>query len=378
MVTFDNVTKLFSGHTVISDLSLEIPRGQFTVLIGPSGCGKTTSLKMINRLIEPSKGSIFVDGQNITKVSPVDLRRQIGYVIQQIGLFPNMTIEQNIEVVPRLLKWPKEKRHQRTRELLEMVGMDPKEYLGRYPSELSGGQQQRIGVLRALAVAPPLILMDEPFGALDPITRESLQDEVKKLQTSLGITVVFVTHDIDEAVKLADRIILMKDGEIVQNAPPETLLAHPANDYVREFIGKKRMKANYDVDLVREIMNPRVVTTTRDKGFAESINLMRKRNVDSLVVLDKEGRLEGVVTVENLRAVAGKQHIAQIGEVEMKSVPTISMNAQAREAFDTLITEKLPFLLVVDSKDRVKGLVSKTSLVKALAGVVWRDDEDDE
>ncbi len=378
MVTFDNVTKSFSGHTVISDLSLEIPRGQFTVLIGPSGCGKTTSLKMINRLIEPSKGSIFVDGQNITKVSPVDLRRQIGYVIQQIGLFPNMTIEQNIEVVPRLLKWPKEKRHQRTRELLEMVGMDPKEYLGRYPSELSGGQQQRIGVLRALAVAPPLILMDEPFGALDPITRESLQDEVKKLQTSLGITVVFVTHDIDEAVKLADRIILMKDGEIVQNAPPETLLAHPANDYVREFIGKKRMKANYDVDLVREIMNPRVVTTTRDKGFAESINLMRKRNVDSLVVLDKEGRLEGVVTVENLRAVAGKQHIAQIGEVEMKSVPTISMNAQAREAFDTLITEKLPFLLVVDSKDRVKGLVSKTSLVKALAGVVWRDDEDDE
>ena len=378
MVTFDNVTKLFSGHTVISDLSLEIPRGQFTVLIGPSGCGKTTSLKMINRLIEPSKGSIFVDGQNITKVSPVDLRRQIGYVIQQIGLFPNMTIEQNIEVVPRLLKWPKEKRHQRTRELLEMVGMDPKEYLGRYPSELSGGQQQRIGVLRALAVAPPLILMDEPFGALDPITRESLQDEVKKLQTSLGITVVFVTHDIDEAVKLADRIILMKDGEIVQNAPPETLLAHPANDYGREFIGKKRTKANYDVDLVREIMNPRVVTTTRDKGFAESINLMRKRNVDSLVVLDKEGRLEGVVTVENLRAVAGKQHIAQIGEVEMKSVPTISMNAQAREAFDTLITEKLPFLLVVDSKDRVKGLVSKTSLVKALAGVVWRDDEDDE
>jgi len=258
------------------------------------------------------------------------------------------------------------------------VGMDPKQYMGRYPSELSGGQQQRIGVLRALAVSPPLILMDEPFGALDPITREALQDEIKKLQVNLGITVVFVTHDIDEAVKLADRIILMKDGKIVQAAPPETLLSHPANDYVKEFLGKKRLKVNYDMDLVREIMNPRVVTTTRDKGFVESIDLMRKHNVDSLVVVDEEGRLEGVVTVETLRAVAQERPISQIGEVEMKQVPTISMYAQAREAFDTLIKENLPFLLVVDNKNRVKGLVSKTSLVKALAAVVWRDDEDDE
>ena len=378
MVVFDNVTKSFGNHTVISDLSLEIPRGQFTVLIGPSGCGKTTTLKMINRLIEPTRGTIYVDGQDITKVSPVDLRRQIGYVIQQIGLFPNMTIEQNIEVVPRLLKWPKEKRRERTMELLEMVGMDPKQYMGRYPSELSGGQQQRIGVLRALAVSPPLILMDEPFGALDPITREALQDEIKKLQVNLGITVVFVTHDIDEAVKLADRIILMTDGKIVQAAPPETLLSNPANDYVKEFLGKKRLKVNYDVDLVREIMNPRVVTTTRDKGFVESIDLMRKHNVDSLVVVDEEGHLEGVVTVETLRAVAEEKPISHIGEVEMKQVPTISMYAQAREAFDTLIKENLPFLLVVDNKNRVRGLVSKTSLVKALAAVVWRDDEDDE
>lgn len=377
MVTFDNVTKAFGSHTVISNLCLEIPRGQFAVLIGPSGCGKTTTLKMINRLVDPTEGTICVDGQNIAETNPVDLRRQIGYVIQQIGLFPNMTIQQNIEVVPKLLKWPKEKCRERTLELMELVDMNPKEYLGRYPSELSGGQQQRIGVLRALAVSPPLILMDEPFGALDPITREGLQEELKKLQSRLGITIVFVTHDIDEAIKLADTIILMKDGEIVQKAPPEELLSNPANDYVREFIGKKRLKANYDVDLVREIMNPRVVTVTRDRGFSESIDLMHKRNVDSLVVLDEEGRLEGVVTVEALRAVAGKKPVERIGEVELGSWPTINMNAQAREAFDRLILEKLPFLLVVDGKNRVRGLVSKTSLVKALAGAVWGDEEDD-
>ena len=377
MVTFRNVNKLFGSHTVISHLNLDIVRGQFTVLIGPSGCGKTTTLKMINRLVDPTDGEIFLDGKNIAEVNPVDLRRQIGYVIQQIGLFPNMTIEQNIEVVPRLLKWPREKCRERTRELLEMVDMDPAEYLGRYPSQLSGGQQQRIGVLRALAVSPPLILMDEPFGALDPITRETLQDEIKKLQKNLGITIIFVTHDIDEAVKLADVIVLMKDGKIVQQAPPEELLANPANDYVREFIGKKRIRTNYDVDLVREIMNPRVVTVTKSRGFAESLDLMRKRSVDTLIVTDDEGVLEGVVTVEALRAVTGKKHVEQIGDVELRRVPSINQNAQAREAFDTLVNENLPFLLVVDGKNRVKGMVTKTSMVKALAGVVWGDEEDE-
>lgn len=377
MVSFNNVSKAYAGNPVISNLSLEIPRNQFAVLIGPSGCGKTTMLKMINRLIEPTEGSIFVDGQNIAEINPVDLRRRIGYVIQQIGLFPNMTIEQNIEVVPKLLKWPKEKCRERTRELLEMVDMDPSQYLGRYPSELSGGQQQRIGVLRALATSPPLILMDEPFGALDPITRETLQEEVKKLQKNLGITIVFVTHDIDEAVKLADVIILMKDGKIVQKAPPEELLANPANDYVREFIGKKHIRTNYDLDLVREIMNPRVVVATKDKGFVESLDLMRQRNVDSLVVIDEEGHLEGIVTVEALLAVAGGKPVETIGEVELQTVPTVDEYAWAREAFNIIINKKPPFLLVVDSKNRVKGLVTKTSVVKALAGVVWGDEDDE-
>ena len=377
MVVFENISKSFGNNVVIQNLNLNVKRGQFAVLIGPSGCGKTTSLRMINRLIEPTEGTIYVDEQDISKANPVDLRRRIGYVIQQIGLFPNMTIEQNIEVVPKLLKWPKEKRRERVHELLEMVGMDPALYRNRYPSELSGGQQQRVGVLRALAVSPPLLLMDEPFGALDPITRETLQDELKKLQTDLGITIVFVTHDIDEAVKLADVIVLMKDGKVVQSAPPKELLANPAGNFVREFIGKKRLKVNYDVDLVREIMNPKVFTVTKDRGFAEAINLMRQRNVDSLIITDENGCLEGVIPVEILREVAGKKAISTIGEIEPLKITTINMNAQAREAFDTILSEKLPYLIVVDGKNRVRGLVTKTSLVKALAGVVWGDDVDD-
>lgn len=377
MVKFENVTKSYGDQTVIQGLNLEIKRGQFTVLIGPSGCGKTTTLKMINRLIEPTSGNIIVDGQSINSLNPVQLRRQIGYVIQQIGLFPNMTIEQNIEVVPKLLGWPKEKRRERTKELLEMVNMDPGEYIGRYPSELSGGQQQRVGVLRALAVSPPLILMDEPFGALDPITREVLQDEIKKLQIGLGITVVFVTHDIDEAIKLADTIVLMRKGKIVQCAPPDELLSNPVDDFAREFIGKKRLRVNYDVDLVKEIMNPNVVTTTKDRGFSESINLMRRRNVDSLVITDKDGVIEGVVTANMLREATGKGPISRISDLELRPAPTVRMNAQAREAFDRLVSEDLPFLIVVDGKMRVRGIITKTILVKALAGVVWGGDEDE-
>jgi len=376
MVKFENVTKAYGSNIIISDLNLEIQQGKFTVLIGPSGCGKTTTLKMINRLVDPTEGSISFNGKQIIEFNPVDLRRQIGYVIQQIGLFPNMTIAQNIEIVPKLLNWTKAKRNERTTELLHMVDMDPVQYRDRYPSELSGGQQQRIGVLRALAVSPSLILMDEPFGALDPITRESLQDEIKRLQTSLGVTIVFVTHDIDEAVKLADVIVLMKDGKIVQQDSPERLLSYPANDYVKEFIGKKRFQANYDIDLVREIMNPRVVTVTGDKGFAESIDLMRKRNVDSLIVVDAEGRLEGLVPIGKLRDAATIQKVSRIGDIELAPCPSINLNAQAREAFDMLISEQLPFLIVVDSKNRVKGLVTKTILVKALAEVVWRNEDE--
>ncbi len=378
MVKFENVKKSYGGKIIIEDLNLEIPKGQFTVLIGPSGCGKTTTLKMVNRLIDPTSGEIYIEGKKISELNPVNLRRQIGYVIQQIGLFPNMTIGQNIEVVPKLLGWDKNKRRERAEELLNMVGMNPSEYVNRYPSEISGGQQQRIGVLRALAIEPPLLLMDEPFGALDPITRDLLQDEIKKLQKKLGITIIFVTHDMDEAIKLADVIVLMKDGKIEQEASPERLLSKPANDFVQEFIGKKHMNNNYEIEKVNEIMNPNAVTTTKDKGINESIALMRKRNVDTLIVVDDDMKLEGVITVEEIRAIgSGEQRARTIGDLELKNISSININSPAQDAFDLIVEEKGQLLVAVDDDNRVCGVVTKTTMVRALAGIVWRGDEDE-
>lgn len=370
MVKLKNIKKTYNDTVVVNNLNLEIRKGQFVVLIGPSGCGKTTTLKMINRLIEPTSGSILIEGEDVSGMNPVMLRRKIGYVIQQIGLFPNMNIAQNIEVVPRLLRWPSAKRRKRTEELLNMVSMDPKVYMSRYPSELSGGQQQRIGVLRALAAEPPLILMDEPFGALDPITKDSLQDELKKLQKSLRKTIVFVTHDMDEALKLADIVVLMKNGDVVQADSPEDLLSNPKNDFVAEFIGKHRFKSGLDIDTVADVMKSRPVTAAADKGVGESLALMKTRNVDSLIVVDEQGRLEGLVTVEKIMSEGkGRKSIRELVE---KNVPVVNVNSKAQDAFDTLINNKLDFILAVDEDKTVKGIVTKTSMVKALAEVVWK------
>ena len=222
IVRYENVTKMYADKTAaVQNLNLDVARGEFVVLIGPSGCGKTTTLKMANRLIEPTHGHIYIEGKSIQDLNVVELRRQIGYVIQQVGLFPHMTVGQNIALVPALQRWPKERQKQRVRQLLEMVQMDPALFENRYPRELSGGQQQRVGVLRALAADPDLILMDEPFGALDPITREKLQDELKRLQQRVHKTILFVTHDMDEALKLADRIVIMDRGQVVQIGTPE-------------------------------------------------------------------------------------------------------------------------------------------------------------
>lgn len=373
MVLLENIKKFYNKTSVIKNLNLEIEKGKFVVLIGPSGCGKTTTLKMINRLIEPTSGSIFIEGEDITKANPVLLRRKIGYVIQQVGLFPTMTIAQNIEVVPKLLKWPAEKRRKRTAELLELVGMNPGEYMNRYPAELSGGQQQRIGVLRALAVEPPLILMDEPFGALDPITREALQEEVKKIQSKLNKTVVFVTHDMDEALKLADVIVLMKNGEILQAASPEELLTNPADDFVAEFIGKHRLKTNFDIETVENVMKLNPVTITKEKGTAESISLMRKKGVDTLIVVDPEGKLEGILTIGKIREQG--QSGKNISELIESDVPAAMISSTAKEAFDKLLNNKFGFVVAVDEKNTVRGIVTKTSMVKALANVVWKGNE---
>ncbi len=371
MLRFENVSMSYDReHEVLKNLNLEIKEGQLAVLIGPSGCGKTTTLQLINRLINPVQGKIYINGMDICTMDPVQLRRGIGYVIQEIGLFPHMTIEQNIEIVPKLLKWPEEKRKARTRELLQLVGLDPETYGKRYPSNLSGGQQQRIGLLRALAAEPPIILMDEPFGALDPITRESLQDEIKKLQKKLKKTIVFVTHDMDEAIKIADIIILMKDGVVVQAASPDELLSNPADAFVEQFIGKRRIY-NGKIDKVEDVMRTNPFTVPLDMGLAQSIALMEQRSVSSLLVVDEDNRLIGSVSIEEISKEAGRVHF--IKDLEVKPLPKILPGAPAKEAFDLLIDQRLDVLAVVDESDHVQGVVTKTSMVKSLAHVIWKE-----
>ncbi|WP_084332577.1 ABC transporter ATP-binding protein [Marinobacterium jannaschii] len=244
MIKLEKLTKIFDsyGHQVMAanQIDMEVPSGEICVLLGPSGCGKTTTLKMINRIIHPTSGKVYINGEDTSKLCDTELRRRIGYVIQQIGLFPNMTIEDNICVVPDLLGWPKAQSRKRAKELLEMVALDPSVFLKRYPAQLSGGQQQRVGVIRALAADAPVMLMDEPFGAIDPINREIIQDEFLKMQQELNKTIMFVSHDIDEAVKMADKIAIFSQGELLQFDSPDRILANPINEFVENFVGADR------------------------------------------------------------------------------------------------------------------------------------------
>jgi osmoprotectant transport system ATP-binding protein len=303
MIRFEHVSKSYGRSAVLDNISFEIKQGEFAVLIGPSGCGKTTTLRTINRLIEPNKGKIFIDGKDITKVNPVELRRTIGYVIQQIGLFPNMTVEQNIAVVPKLLKYPKPKWEKIVRDLLELVAMPYDEYAHKYPSELSGGQQQRIGVLRALAASPPIVLMDEPFGALDPITRDSLQEEIKRIQKKLKKTIVFVTHDMEEALRLADIIVFMNQGKIIQMASPEELLQNPADPIIKSFMGRHINNGNNAPELLAEdFMRTKVYKVYKTGRTLECIELMSRKEVNSLIVLNDDDTYAGTVTIEAIKA----------------------------------------------------------------------------
>ena len=242
MIRFDKVTKQFpDGTEALKDISLILPARQLTAIIGPSGCGKTTLMKMVNKLENPTSGAVYIDEEPITGMDEVKLRRSIGYVIQRIGLFPHMTIKENVSLVPKLLDWPADKTERRAEELLKLVGLDPATFMERYPLELSGGQQQRVGVVRALAGDPNIVLMDEPFSALDPISREQLQDELRHLQQEIHKTIVFVTHDMDEALKIADTIVVMRDGRIEQIGSPQQLIDEPANEFVHNFIGAERI-----------------------------------------------------------------------------------------------------------------------------------------
>lgn len=369
MVRFQNVTKRYGTKTVLDDLSFKVSPGQFVVLIGPSGCGKTTTLKMINRLIEPDSGNIFVNGNDIEKVDRVALRRGIGYVIQQIGLFPNMTVSQNICVVPKLLKYDKEKRDKIVKEMLEMVGMPYEEYAHKFPSEMSGGQQQRVGVLRALAASPPIVLMDEPFGALDPMTRAVLQEEIKKLQKQLNKTVIFVTHDMDEALNLADVVIFMENGRITQMAPPEELLRNPANELVREFLGKHIRSNEEDTLTAADFMRKNVYTAQSSRGIFECTDFMARHGIDTLLVTDDQNRYLGVVEVEDIRRCGSE--VRTIAPLLRDGPPAVKAEDKAKDCFDLLIETKSKYLVVLSDEGKISGIITRTSMAKALAERLW-------
>lgn len=369
MIKFENVYKRYGKVTIIDDLNLEIKQGQFVVLIGPSGCGKTTTLKMINRLIKPDSGKIFVNDEDISKANPVDLRRKIGYVIQQIGLFPNMTVEQNIVAVPKLLKYPKEKCKEIVLELLELVDMSYEEYAHKYPSELSGGQQQRIGVLRALAASPPIVLMDEPFGALDPITREVLQEEIKSIQKKLNKTVIFVTHDMDEALRMADTIVFMDEGKILQMASPEEMLQNPADDIVKGFMGKRLQNGDYENLSAADIMRENVLRVSDKKMTLECVDLMNRRQVNTLIVVDDDKKYLGIVSIDDIKkhGKAGKP----VGEFINSDAKVVSADSPAQEAFESLVDAPHGYVIVKNVDNTIAGLITKTSMVRAMAEAMW-------
>ncbi|MEK5338553.1 betaine/proline/choline family ABC transporter ATP-binding protein [Weizmannia sp. FSL W8-1119] len=374
MLKFDHVSKIYKGgKRAVDDLNLEFESGRFIVFIGPSGCGKTTTMKMINRLIEPTEGTIYINGKNIKNTDPVKLRREIGYVIQQIGLFPHMTIQQNISLVPRLLKWPEEKQRERAKELLQLVDM-PEEFLDRYPHELSGGQQQRIGVLRALAADQPLILMDEPFGALDPITRDSLQDELKKLQKELGKTIIFVTHDMDEAIKLADQIVIMRDGKLVQTGTPDEILREPANEFVETFIGKERLlQARPNIQTVEQIMSPKAVTVTGDKTLTEAIQIMKERRVDSLLVVDSRKVLLGYIDVEIIDR--NRKKPVLVKDMVETNLIAVEKDTLIRDTVRKILKRGIKYVPVVDHEHRLVGIVTRASLVDIVYDSIWGEEE---
>ena len=366
MIQFEHVSKSYGKTPILKDLNFTIEDGQFVVLIGPSGCGKTTTMKMINRLLEPDTGSILIDGKNIRDQDKVDLRRHIGYVIQQIGLFPNMTVAQNICVVPKLLKYDKAKCDEIVRDLLKMVNMES--YAEKYPSELSGGQQQRIGVLRALAASPPIVLMDEPFSALDPMTRETLQDEVKNIQQKLGKTIVFVSHDMGEALKLADVIIFMESGTVVQMASPEEMLEHPANDLVRNFLGKHSPETPAP-SKVESFMRTNVFSVHRDRGVLECAERMARGSVDTLLVTDEENLYVGTVSIGDIRHWG--RELNSIEPLIRQTARTARVGDEAKESFDYLLDSGANYVVVLNAHDTIAGIVTKTSVARSVAENLW-------
>lgn len=365
LIRFKNIVKTYKTSVILNDINFEINKGELVVLIGPSGCGKTTTLKMINKLIKPSSGEIFINGEDITLKDPIELRRHIGYVIQQTGLFPHMTIRENIEIVPKLQKTPIDELDKKTKSLLKMVGLDPEVYIDRYPVQLSGGQNQRVGVARAFVTDPDIILMDEPFSAVDPITRSQLQDELVNLQAKLKKTIVFVTHDMDEAVKIADKICIMSNGVIVQYDTPENVLKNPINDFVEEFVGKNRIWNNPEYIRAKDIMITEPVTTRPEVPILKVIENMRLRKVDSILIVDENHKLIGVVRGERL--VSHKNKSEPISCVIRKPKAIANPYDSIVELLEKVKESGARNVPVVNDHGNLIGLITTSTLVTTLS-----------
>ena len=362
MIRLEHVTKRYpGGQLAVRDLTIEFPTGQLTMLVGPSGCGKTTTLKMINRLIEPTEGRIFHDEQDVTHVDPVALRLVMGYVIQNVGLFPHLSIADNVATVPRLLGWDKKRIQQRVTELLELVGLDPKQFAGRYPHQLSGGQRQRVGVARALGADPPILLMDEPFGAIDRIARERLQNEFLRIQREVRKTVVFVTHDIDEAIKLGDRIAVMNLGQLVQYDTPAAILAKPASDLVIDLLGPDRGLKRLSVTPIdlNALEQPPVVHP--DDSLADARRLLDSR-WPRVVVLDRNDKPVGELD----RDLADGD--GRVGDRSRPLDAIISADRTLFDAFSQMLIHQANWVAVVDG-DRFRGVLTPQSFVAAIQRV---------
>ncbi|MGG5343135.1 betaine/proline/choline family ABC transporter ATP-binding protein [Enterococcus sp. AZ192] len=374
MIEFQHVSKIYKGGKIaVDDVNLSFDKGEFICFIGTSGSGKTTSMRMINRMTDPTKGKILINGEDIQTINPVELRRKIGYVIQNIGLMPHMTIRENIVLVPKLLKVDLEERNKIAEKMIDLVEL-PREMLDRYPNELSGGQQQRIGVVRALAANQDIILMDEPFGALDPITRDSLQDLVKDLQERLGKTIVFVTHDMDEALKLANRIAIMSEGKVIQFDTPDNILRHPVNEFVEELIGEDRLiQAKPDITTVGEVMLNNAITITPEKSLSEAIKLMREKRVDTLLVVDGTGILKGFIDVETLDRRRNKA--TSVSDIMNPKVFFVKKSSLLRDTLQRILKRGLKYVPVVDDQQKVVGILTRASLVDIVYDVIWGEEE---
>jgi osmoprotectant transport system ATP-binding protein len=361
---FVRATKRYPGQAepAVNELSLTVPAGEICVLVGPSGCGKTTAMRMVNRMLDITDGDILLDGRSVRDRRPDELRREIGYVIQQVGLFPHLTVGDNVATVPRLLGWDKERIARRVEELLELVSLDPRETRDRYPAQLSGGQRQRVGVARALAADPPLMLMDEPFGAIDPINRVRLQNEFLRLQAEIRKTVVFVTHDIDEAIKMGDKIAVMKKGgRLAQYAPPAELLMHPADRFVEDFVGADRALKRLALQRVRDIDLWKAPLVRVGELVSEVQAKIADADVDIPLLVDADGRPIGWLS---RRALTGERV-----EEELRSPaePTVEMEDVLRDALSLLIQAETRYAPVVDPRGGVVGVLSVEVISHALA-----------